>query len=111
MFNFYGTFLTGAREKRPRWKQCVASTDGDLGEALGKAFVEKTFGSEGKQRTLTMDRQIEAAMQQDLENVTRMSPETKKKALDEASDPSTPTMTRRRTHQFRPRYSAAAVFR
>jgi endothelin-converting enzyme/putative endopeptidase len=82
VFAFYNTYLTGAKDKRPRWKQCVTSTDGDLGEALGKAFVDKTFGADGKQRTLTMVRQIEAAMQQDLEKLTWMSPETKKKALD-----------------------------
>jgi len=82
VFGFYSTYLTGQKDKRPRWKQCVSSTDGDLGEALGKAFVDKTFGADGKQRTLTMVRQIEAAMQQDLEKLTWMSPETKKKALD-----------------------------
>jgi endothelin-converting enzyme/putative endopeptidase len=82
VFAFYSTYLKGAKDKRPRWKQCVSSTDGDLGEALGKAFVDKTFGADGKQRTLTMVRQIEAAMQQDLEKLTWMSPETKKKALD-----------------------------
>jgi endothelin-converting enzyme/putative endopeptidase len=82
VFAFYSTYLTGAKEKRPRWKQCVNSTDGDLGEALGKAFVDKTFGAEGKQRTLAMVRQIESSMQTDLEKLTWMSPETKKRALE-----------------------------
>ena len=36
-FNFYGKTLTGAKEMQPRWKRCVKFTDGDLGEALGKA--------------------------------------------------------------------------
>ena len=82
VFAFYSTYLTGAKQKRPRWKQCVASTDGDLGEALGKAYVERTFGAEGKQRTLQMVRQIEKSMEQDLQKLAWMSPATKKKALD-----------------------------
>ena len=82
VFAFYGKYLTGAKEQRARWKQCVSSTDGDLGEALGKAFVDRTFGAEGKQRTLAMVRQIEKAMEQDLEKLDWMSAETKKRAFE-----------------------------
>ena len=49
-FRFYGTTLTGAKELRPRWKRCVQYTDGDLGEALGKAFVKEAFGAGGEGR-------------------------------------------------------------
>lgn len=45
-FNFYGKTLTGAKEMRPRWKRCVQFTDGDLGEALGKAYVAEAFPPE-----------------------------------------------------------------
>ena len=81
-FAFYGKFLTGAQEQKARWKRCVAATDGDLGEALGKAYVQKTFGAEGKQRTLDMVHNIEAAMGQDLQQLTWMTPATKQKALE-----------------------------
>jgi len=81
-FAFFGKYLTGAKEQRPRWKRCVSAVDGDLGEALGKAYVELTFGAEGKKNTLEMVGQIEKAMQQDLDKVTWMTPATKKKALD-----------------------------
>ena len=47
-FNFYGKTLTGAKEIRPRWKRCVQFTDGDLGEALGKAYVAEDFPPESK---------------------------------------------------------------
>ena len=80
VFNFQGTFLTGTKEQKARWKRCVRATDGDLGEALGKAYVEKTFGADGKARTLEMVKKIEAAMSQDLNQLTWMTPETKKKA-------------------------------
>ena len=46
-FNFYGKVLRGAKEMRPRWKRCVDLTDGQLPDALGRAFVEKTLGPQG----------------------------------------------------------------
>jgi putative endopeptidase len=79
-FAFYGTALTGAQEQRPRWKRCVNAVDSDLGEALGKAYVDRTFGTEGKERTLQMVRAIEAALGEDIEQITWMSDETKRQA-------------------------------
>ena len=81
-FAFYGKYLTGAKEQKARWKRCVSFTDGDLGEALGKAYVERTFGAEGKARTLELVHNIEKAMGQDLEKLTWMTPATRKRALE-----------------------------
>jgi endothelin-converting enzyme/putative endopeptidase len=81
-FAFFGKFLTGAKEQKTRWKRCVASADGDLGEALGKAYVDRTFGAEGKQRTLDMVNKLEAALGQDLAQIPWMTPQTRQKALE-----------------------------
>jgi predicted metalloendopeptidase len=80
-FNFFGKTLTGAQEIRPRWKRCVAFTDNQLGEALGQKFVERTFGAEGKQRTLEMVDELEKALGKDIEELPWMTPETKRQAL------------------------------
>ncbi len=80
-FDFYGRTLSGAKELKPRWRRCVSATDDQLGEALGRKFVEKTFGEQDKQRTLEMVHDIEHEMANDLESLTWMSPETKKQAL------------------------------
>jgi endothelin-converting enzyme/putative endopeptidase len=80
-FAFYGKTLTGAKELRPRWKRCVDFTDSQLGEALGRKFVERTFGAEGKERTLKMVDAIEKALREDIQNVTWMTPATKQQAL------------------------------
>ncbi len=80
-FNFFGKTLLGAQELQPRWKRCVEDVDNDLGEALGQAYVEKYFSAEAKQQALKMVKQIEAAMQQDIETLPWMSAETKKNAL------------------------------
>ena len=79
-FNFYGKTLTGTKELRPRWKRCVAYTDGDLGEALGQAFVEKAFAGDSKEKTLKMVHDIEKAMSADIDQIDWMTPETKKAA-------------------------------
>ena len=42
-------------------------TDGDLGEALGQAFVEETFGPQAKADTLKMVQDIKDAMRQDID--------------------------------------------
>ncbi len=80
-FDFYSRTLLGAKELKPRWKRCVSATDDELGEALGRKYVEKTFGKEGKERTLQMVHEIEREMANDLESLTWMSPQTKQQAL------------------------------
>jgi endothelin-converting enzyme/putative endopeptidase len=80
-FAFYGRALLGQKEMKPRWRRCVAAADDELGEALGQKYVEKTFGEEGKARTLEMVHEIEQQMAKDLETISWMSPETKKQAL------------------------------
>ena len=80
-FRFFRQILTGAKEIQPRWKRCVAMTDGDLGFALGQKYVEETFGAEGKTRTLKMVQEIEKALGDDIQSLSWMTPATKQQAL------------------------------
>ena len=84
-FAFYGKILTGAKELRPRWKRCVQYTDGDLGEALGKAYVAEVFPPESKAATLKMVHELEAALKTDITELSWMTEDTKKQALDKLS--------------------------
>ena len=81
-FLFNGKYMSGQQEMEPRWKRCVKSTDAKLGMALGKLYVDRTFGAEGKERTLKMVQAIENAMRQDISQLTWMSDTTKKKAYE-----------------------------
>jgi putative endopeptidase len=81
-FEFNGKYMSGQKEMEPRWKRCVKSTDANLGMALGKLYVDRTFGAEGKERTLKMVQGIETAMRQDIGQLTWMSDTTKKKAYE-----------------------------
>ena len=80
-FKFYGKILTGQKEIRARWKRCVDATDNLLPDALGRTFVEKTLGEEGKLRTREMAGEIEKAFEKDLQSVDWMAPQTKEQAL------------------------------
>ncbi len=81
-FAFYGKTLRGSEQLRPRWKRCVSLVDEQLGEALGQEFVRRAFTPEMKASTVQMTQYIEDAMKQDIEQLTWMSPETKKNALE-----------------------------
>lgn len=80
-FRFYGKILTGQKEKKPRWKRCIESADLLLGEALGEAFVKKTFGEEGKKRTLAILENLEKAFEKNLTQVNWMDDPTRKAAI------------------------------
>jgi putative endopeptidase len=80
-FAFYGKTLQGQQELQPRWKRCTEYVDGDLGEALGQAYVEKYFSPAAKQEALKMVKEIQAAMEQDINSLTWMSAATKQQAL------------------------------
>ena len=54
-FAFYRKYLRGVEADRPRWKKCVAWVDRDLGEALGREFVARTFPAAAKEKTVTDD--------------------------------------------------------
>ena len=68
-FRFYRTTLHRRARSCGRAGSAACSTrTSDLGEALGKAFVEETFGPQAKADTLKMVHEIEAALEQDIDD-------------------------------------------
>ncbi len=82
LFDFNRHKLGGQPEQQARWKRCVQSTDGALGEALGQVYVAQEFPPSSKQATVQMVRDIEDAMNQDLDTIDWMSAETKARARE-----------------------------
>jgi putative endopeptidase len=80
-FAFYGKTLQGQQELKPRWKRCTEYVDDYLGEALGQAYVQKYFPPDAKQQALKMVKEIQAAMEQDIDSLSWMSTATKQQAL------------------------------
>ena len=81
-FAFFSKELQGTKEQPPRWKRCVRAVNGDLGEAVGQAYVAATFGAEGKERTLKMVNTIEASLREDVKGLPWMTEQTKTRALE-----------------------------
>jgi putative endopeptidase len=75
------SILTGTKEMLPRWKRCVRVTDQSMGEALGQAYVARTFPPEAKARALAMVRNMEAVLREDLGTLAWMSPATRQQAI------------------------------
>jgi len=84
-FAFNQQYLQGTKEMKPHWKRCVESTDANLGEALGKKYVERTFSPEAKARMREMVKNILLALHDDVLTLTWMSDDTKQKALEKLS--------------------------
>jgi putative endopeptidase len=79
-FAFYGTVLSGVTEQRPRWKRGVSVTEGALGEAVGKLYVEAHFPADRKARMEALVKNLLASYKTSIDKLDWMSPVTKKQA-------------------------------
>ncbi|MGL2962754.1 M13 family metallopeptidase [Flavobacterium sp. RSB2_4_14] len=80
-FDFYGKTLTGAVKQRPLDERALQTINGATGEALGKLYVEKKFPAEAKTKAENMIKNVVRAYENRINNLTWMSPETKKSAI------------------------------
>jgi putative endopeptidase len=81
-FDFYGRTLEGQPQQRERWKRAVQATNNALGEAVGKLYVEKKFPPASKQAMEALVENLRKGYAQHIANVTWMTAETKKVALE-----------------------------
>ena len=72
--------LSGEKEMQPRWKRCMRETDGAIGEALGREYVNANFSPETKQRALEMVHNLEAALHDRLGGIDWMNDTTRVQA-------------------------------
>ncbi|MEW6361369.1 MAG: M13 family metallopeptidase [Pyrinomonadaceae bacterium] len=79
-FDFFGRYLSGQKERQPRWKTCVRSTDSVLGEALGMEYAKRAFKPAAKARMNKLIDNLMAALKDRIDNLDWMSPATKAQA-------------------------------
>jgi putative endopeptidase len=72
--------LSGEKEMQPRWKRCLAETDGAIGEALGREYVKAHFTPETKQHALEMVHNLETALNDRLGKLDWMNDTTRAQA-------------------------------
>jgi putative endopeptidase len=81
-FEFRTKTLSGTPTQTPRWKRGVNLVDNNLGEALGKLYVDAYFPPENKARMEALVGDIQTALAARIQKVDWMGPETKRKALE-----------------------------
>ena len=78
-FKFSQT-LSGAKERRPRWKRVIQMENQLLGEPLGQLYVKEFFSEKAKQRYSDEVEAIRTALKERIAKLTWMSDSTKQKA-------------------------------
>lgn len=81
-FDFYSGVLSGTSTMKPIEERCIEEITGStLAELLGKAFVEKNFSVNAKNRVNSMVDNLLASFRTRINGLDWMSAETKKEAL------------------------------
>lgn len=86
-FELYQKELAGIPEQKPRWRRAVETASGGrgfgvLGDAIGEMYVKEHFGTEAKRRMDQLVQNLLRTYEVSIEELTWMTDETKKKALD-----------------------------
>jgi predicted metalloendopeptidase len=84
-FAFFGTTLQGIPQNQPRWRRGVSLVDQDIGQGIGRLYVQKCFSEQSKQAAERLVHNLLEAFQQDIGTLAWMSPETRTEALRKLS--------------------------
>ncbi|HYJ39274.1 MAG TPA: M13-type metalloendopeptidase [Steroidobacteraceae bacterium] len=76
-FGFHQKVLNGVPEQRPRWRRAVDSMDNNMGELVGRLFVESHFGAEAKAKMLELVGNLLKAFDSSIDGLEWMGPETR----------------------------------
>jgi len=79
-FDFYGKTLSGTKVARPRDKRAIGSVNANLGDAVGQIYAAKFFPASSKTDIQGMVKNILAAFDTRVKNLTWMAPATKDEA-------------------------------
>ena len=80
-FDFYNRTLSGQEKMEPRWKLVLDVTSSSLGESIGQLYVKKYFPPIAKQKMTNLVMNLKKSLEQRIENLTWMGPQTKQEAL------------------------------
>ncbi len=81
-FEFFGKVLSGRQEDYPLWQRVTDQIEEQMGEALGKMFVEKYFPAAAKERMLQMVETLKEALSERFDAQDWMSDATKAAAKE-----------------------------
>jgi putative endopeptidase len=91
-FQLHKKAISGVPQQQPRWKRGVDATGGAgagdfgvLGDALGQLYVKKHFDAESRRRMNELVQNLLKAYETSIQELSWMTPTTKKKALEKLS--------------------------
>ena len=84
-FDFHQRTLNGVKEPRPRWRRAVDSMDNNMGELIGRMFVEAHFPPEAKRRMLELVQNLLKAFDSSIDGLEWMSAATRAEAKKKLS--------------------------
>jgi predicted metalloendopeptidase len=81
-FDFYRRTLRGVKENQPRWKRAVNTINANMGEMLGKLYVERHFTPQAKARMEQLVENLREAYRVGIDGLEWMGPDTRKEAQE-----------------------------
>lgn len=78
----FNQVLTGQKEQTPRWQRMSSLIDGNMGDLLGKIYVDRFFKPEAKVRMLELVNNLQETFSERIERLDWMSAETKARAQE-----------------------------
>jgi predicted metalloendopeptidase len=79
-FDFHQRTLNGVPEPQPRWRRAVDAMDDNMGELVGRMFVEAHFGAEAKRRMTELVGNLLKVFDTSIDGLEWMSAETRAEA-------------------------------
>src|ERR1035437_6031318 len=77
----FNKLLSGAKQRKPRWKRVMRIEENEMGELLGQLYVKEFFNETAKKRYSDLVESIREAYKERIQKLTWMSDSTKQKAL------------------------------
>ena len=80
-FDFYGKVMSGRKEDYPLWQRATNAVQSEMGEALGRIYVQKYFPASSKERMKTLVENLRVALGERIAAQEWMDDSTKVNAL------------------------------
>lgn len=80
-FDFFGRTMSGRKQNHPLWKRATSQVENQMGQALGKMYVERYFPASSKQRMEQLVHNLQVALGERIQAQDWMSDSTKQNAL------------------------------
>ena len=84
-FDFFGKTMSGRKENFPRWKRATNQVEAQMGEALGKMYVERYFPASSKERMERLVKNLQLSLAERIMAQDWMETDTKLNALSKLS--------------------------